>query len=1221
MKKVLGLDIGVSSVGLAIISENNGEKQIENMSVRIVPEDPDFHGKFYSGNTASKNEGRTIKRGIRRNNQRFKLRRNKLYNKLSELNIFPDNELFKLEALKLYELRAKAVEEKISLKEFSRVLILLNQRRGFLSNRKANTKEESGTDYKKRIAELESELNGKTIGQQIFLELQNSNSIFDILIRERTYQRASYIEEFDRIWDKQHEFYPEILTGNSNLGDIKGTLYNEIRNKIIYYQRPLKSQKGLISECPFEKHHKAVAKSSPYFEIFRIWQRINDLSWKTPEGVIYTPTLEQKEKLYKSLYYGENLNKSHKLTVSEIKKILGYTSREKIYLNFTELDGSRTYSVIKNALEEAKIDNTEQYLFFNPEMNDEKGGLFELWHITYSLPTEKDIVNTLQKRFNFSFEQASIVAKSANYNADYGSLSTKAIKKLLPYLIKGIGYSEACDSVGYDHSGYKTKIEVKEKLKPLVKNSLRNPVVEQILNQVVNMVNLAIDKYGAFDEIRVELARELRNSAKTRKRISASNSKNKKINEETRKRLTNEYAYNIVNGRDVKRYNLWQETSQQCLYCNNPITDSDFIKGQADIEHILPKSRSFDNSMNNFILAHRKCNADKGQRTAYDFMESKGEDALYQYISKVNTLYKDGSGQISKSKFEKLLTKGEDIPSDFVERMKKDSQYIAKEAVKMLKEVCENVYTTTGQITDLLREEWQLKNALQEINIEKYRALGQTEPKDIKDSQGNNKTIEVIKDWSKRDDHRHHAVDALICALTDQKIIFKLNNLNKIYQYAKNSLSAEEIAKMEQINEHKYDLKEFVAQGAYEFPEPIENLREKVIKHLSEIFISFKKENSKVLTPNINKPKKGKEKLTWVPRARLHEETVMGRVKRIAEKKVKLDKNFNIELLENVISPQQKELIISYLKKFNNNPLKAFDSKQLKKEPLLYKNKSLTEVAIYEYVNTKRVGVEGYFTDKQRKNSAKQKFVENVLKVDSEIGKKLQERLSLHNGDFISAFKNLNENPIYLKNGKKLITVTIYDESKVESISIKKDLFGEEIIDSKGLKIPSNFVNTGGNHHALIYKNEKGEYKDKVISFFDAVGIGLVNIQETETGKPYPIIDRKDDAELGTFQFSMQINDLFVFDLKHSENPQEENEINFFDTTNRALISTKLFRVQKMSKNNVGVFNIMFRHHLEATINRSLKEVTEINFQSNKYLERITKVRINHLGQIVKVGE
>ncbi|MFB2119792.1 type II CRISPR RNA-guided endonuclease Cas9 [Parapedobacter sp. 2B3] len=1186
MKRILGLDIGVSSVGVAIIKEENGKKSIEKLSVRIVPEDPDFHGKFYSGNTASKNLDRSIKRGIRKNNQRFKARRDKLYQTLKENNMFPTDDLFNLSAIELYGLRAKAVSEQISLQELGRVLILLNQRRGFLSNRKSVSEEENSTEYKERIAELEKALGHGTIGQKLYSELQESKNTFEVLLRERTYQRNSYTEEFDRIWDEQKKYYP-VLMGGSNEDDNESTLYDLIRNRTIYYQRPLKSQKGLISECPFERHHKAVARSSPYFELFRILQKINDLSWKTPNGETFKPTQEQKQKLKDALWNGENLNAKHKLTITEIKKILGYGRSDKIYLNFTELDGSRTYAVLKKALQEADIKNFEQYLFFNLDVNDEKGGLFELWHITYSLPTEKEVVNALRNRFGFSENQAEIIAKKVGYSSDYGSLSTRAIRKLLPYLGKGQGYSESCDEVGYDHSGYKTEIELQPKLKQLKKNALRNPVVEQILNQVVNVVNLVIEEYGNIDEIRVELARELRNSAKTRKNISLSNSKNKKNNDTIRKKLLEEYGFKFVNGRDVTRYILWEETAQRCLYCSNPVKATDMLTGNADIEHILPKSRSFNNALSNYIITHRKCNSDKGQRTAYDFIASKGETTLQEYIEKVNDLYKDGKGSISKAKFESLLCKGEDIPSDFVERMKKDSQYIAKEAVKMLKTVCPNVYTTTGQVTDFLRDEWELKNLLQELTFDKYKAIGQVEEKTIKTNNGQTKTFEVISDWSKRDDHRHHAVDALICALTDQKIIFKLNNLNKIYQFERDALSKEEIENIEKALEGKFSLKEFSDHQGNIIACAIPNIRKEAQKHLENILISFKKENSKVLTKNVNTPKNVEPKATWVPRARLHEDTIMGRVKRIAEKKMKLSDKVFVKEIEMVVNPEIKEILHQHLAKFDHNPKIAFDAKTLKKEPILYKEKELKEVTIYEWINTKRVNVNENITEAQ---------IGKII--DAESKRAVEERLN--GGKIKEAFKNLAENPIRLKNGMILKTVTVSDESKVE-------------------KIRNGYAITGKNHHALIYKDENGKYNDKVVSFWEAVAIGLQNVEEH--GNPYPIINRNDNDELGVFQFSMQINDLFVFDLKHAENPQEENEVDFFDDKNRKRISDKLFRVQKMSKKSSGEFDIHFRHHLETSVNRNIKEVSWINIRSNKLLERITKIRVNHLGEIIKIGE
>lgn len=1189
MKKILGLDIGVSSVGLSVVYEENKQKEIKELAVRIVPEDPNFHGKFYSGNTASKNLDRTTNRGIRRGYQRFQQRRDNLYKVLKEHNMFPNDNLFKLPTHDLYKLRANAVNNQISLEELGRVLILLNQRRGFLSNRKSNSEEENSTDYKKRIVELQQELNGKTIGQQLFSEIENTKNSFEIILRERTYLRASYIEEFDRIWECQKKFHSQELTGGVNEDDNKGTLYNTIRNKIIFYQRPLKSQKGLVSNCPFEKHHKAVTKSSPYFEIFKIWQRLNDLEVTYENGTKTKPTLEQKQELFKLLFFGEKLNNKYKLTVTEIKKVLGL-KRNEGYLNFTELDGSRTYSILKNALVKADIKTPENYLYFNLDKSDEKGGLMELWHITYSIPNENDVVKTLTQRFKFTKEQSEIISKEVGYTSDFGNLSTRAVRKLLPHLQKGLNYSEACDAVKYDHSGYKTKIQLEEKLKPIKQNSLRNPVVEQVLNQVVNIVNLAIDKHGKFDEIRVELARELRNSAKTRKNITNLNSKNKKENDRVRDMLQKEYGYKIVNGRDTQRYKLWNETDKQCLYCSNPITKTDFLSGNGEIEHVLPKSRSFSNNSNNFILAHRKCNSGKegkNQMTAYDFMESKGKDALEQYIKKVNEFYKDGKGSISKSKFENLMCKGEDIPSDFVERMKKDSQYISKEAVKMLKNVCENTYTTTGQITDFLREKWELKNVLQEISFDKYKAIGQIETKEYKDGQGNIKTYETIKDWSKRDDHRHHAVDALICALTDQKIIFKLNNLNKIYQYQRDALSNEELERIKATYDfEKLDIKSFADLIDDYYYSPIKNLREEATKHLENIFISIKK-SSKILSKNINEPKNAKPQETWTPRGRIHEDTVMGKVKRVAEKKAKLNEKFTTT--DYIVNPEIKILIKNHLSKNQDNPEIAFNSKTLKKNPIKYKDQELKEVQVYEETCTKRVAITENFTPAQVEKITDEK-IKNVIK----------ERIS-KNKNIKEAFSNLKQNPIWLnkEKGIQIKSVTVYDESKVEHVR-------------------DGYVKTGGNHHALIYRDENGKFNEKVISFWEAVSIGTINIQQT--GKPYPIIDKKDNSTLGTFQFSMMINDLFVFDLKHSENPTE-NEINFLDIKNRPILSKKLFRLQKMSKKSNGQFDIHFRHHLETSVERNIPELTWINITSNSQLARVTKIRINHLGEIIKIGE
>ena len=1183
------MDLGVSSIGAALIEQDEDSTSIKKLAVRIIPEDPDFHGKFYSGQTASKNAERTLRRGARRNNQRFKKRRDKLCRILKDNGMY-DPDLLHIDALTLYGLRARAAEKKIQLSELGRVFLHLNQKRGFLSNRKSQTAEENTTEFKKKIAQLEENRGGKTIGQQLYQELLEAKNSWDSRLRNRTYLRSSYKQEFDRIWTVQSKFHSE-LTGGPNKKNNKHSLYRTLRDLTIYFQRPLKSQKHLLNNCPFEPYYKVVPKSSPLFEIFRIYQRINDLEWKMPDGTRHRPTNEQKKSLFNALFYGHKLNKSYKLPASKIKTILGFKSRDKIYLNFNELDGSRTYKLLHQSLLDAGIENPEEYLSYDPFAPDEKGGLCELWHITYSIPDPDHVINSLIRRYGFSKEIATYLAENIAYPQDYGSLSSRAIKKLLPHLQEGKTYSEACDLAGYDHSGYKTELDQLKFLEPVEQKSLRNPVVEQVLNQLVHVVNQMIHIYGRPDEIRVELARELRNCAKARNRISRSINLNKKRNQSIRERLKSEHDYKVVNGRDIKRYKLWEETDQMCLYCRKLIKRTDLLNGGADIEHIIPKSRSFDNSLHNYIIAHRGCNAEKGQQTAYDFMYAKGEKAFDQYTEIINRLYNNGKGAISRRKFDNLLCSGEDIPSDFVERMKKDTQYIAKKSIAMLKTICPNTYSTSGQITDLLRDEWQIKRILQELHFPIYHKIGQTESKTIKRSDGSYKDIKIIKDWSKRDDHRHHAVDALICALTDQKIIFKLNNLNKIFQLKRDELPSEELAELKKSLGKNWDLKQFVDDKAIRFPCPIKDLRNELKAHLESIFISFKKSDSKVLTRNINRLKNKKEQLCWTPRGPLHEETVMGKIKIIDDASLKLNKKLKKEEIDLIIDNEIHDLIKTHLSKYDNKIELAFDRKTLKKDPVVHRGEELKEVRAYRYVHSKR---------KELNQDLKPAMIQKIL--DQEVKKCVEQRIAAFDGNIKLALGNLKEDPIFHKNGMQIKRVRIKDESRTE-------------------RVRQGYVKTGSNHHGLVYLNEKGKYGFQIVDFWEAVERGLLNIRQT--GKPYPIIDKSDHPEFGHYVFSLQKNDLFVLDLKHNPRPENVDELDFFDPENRPLMSKKIFRVQTISTNNSPNRVFMdLRHHLESSINRNdkaLRGITWERIQSNQKFERLTKIRVDHLGHLRQV--
>merc|ERR1711974_180742 len=214
------------------------------------------------------------------------------------------------------------------------------------------------------------------------------------------------------------------------------------------------------------------------------------------------------------------------------------------------------------------------------------------------------------------------------------------------------------------------------------------------------------------------------------------------------------------------------------------------------------------------------------------------------YINRVEDLYHGGKGVINKAKYNKLLMKQQDIPDGFIDRDLRNSQYIAKKATEMLYGICRKVTPTTGSITDKLREDWQLINVLQELNWDKYNKLGLTYYEKNKDG----KDIPKIKDWTKRNDHRHHAMDALTVAFTKQSHIQYFNYLNA--RRNENHKKHSNIFGIQQKETYENDKGKRLIKP----PMPIQELRSEAKKHLENTLVSFKAKN-KVVTRNINKTK------------------------------------------------------------------------------------------------------------------------------------------------------------------------------------------------------------------------------------------------------------------------------------------------------------------------------------------------------------------------------
>lgn len=1121
--------------------------------------------------------------------------------------------------LQEYKWRSDSVQSMLDIREVVYIIC------------KIATEMNNSSGYLGAISDRSKELyfDKLTVGQYLFNQIKaNPNA----RLKNQVFYRKDYEDEFNRIWDTQAKFYTQLTA----------QLKARIKDVIIFYQRPLKSQKGLLSFCEFESKtveknidgklkkvtvgQRVIPRSSPLFQHFKIWQVINNLLL-----IDENENSQEMDEEDKKLLFVE-LNLKGRMTANEVLKLL-YKNAKDFRLKYENIEGNTTNAALLNAYlkileinghelpDIKKISASEllqvlhsyfeannidtRILYFDTSLEGrelEKQPHYQLWHLLYSFEGETpQLAEILSQKFGFDKDMAKMVA-GIKLQDDYGSLSAKAIRKILPHLEAGNKYDTACAIAGYNHSSSTNKEEnenrvLKDKLELLSKNSLRNPVVEKILNQMINVVNAVIDTYGKPDEVRVEMARELKQSAAEREKATQAISKATREYEQYREILLNEFGLPYVSRNDLIRYKLYLElepNGYRTLYTNTYISREKLFSKEFDIEHIIPQSRLFDDSFSNKTIEKRDANLEKGNMTAYDYVKSKGEETLQQYVARVNSLK-----NLSTSKRKKLLTTGDNIPDEFINRDLRDTQYIAKKAKELLFNVFRKVNTTTGSITDRLREDWQLVNVMQELNWDKYHALGMTEI--VVNDEGHK--IPKIKEWTKRNDHRHHAMDAITVAFTRYNHVQYLNYMNaRNNERHKMGVTIKAIETKELYRDDKGKIK-------FKPPMPLGELRAEFKKNLQDILVSYKAKN-KVVTINYNRIKgKTKPQKTFTPRGQLHLETVYGSVKQYVTREEKVNATFDLDKVAKVAKKSYRDALLKRLAENGNDPQKAFTGKNsLAKNPV-YTDESLSHV-VPEKV--KLVDIETVYTI--RKEITPDLKIDKV--VDLKVREILQKRLDKFNGDAKKAFVNLDENPIWLneEKGIPIKRVAITGVSNAIALHSKRDRVGQELKDEKGVTKPVDFVNTGNNHHVAIYKDVNGNIFDEVVTFYEA--LARINLGE-------PTVKRVHEQGWELL-FTMKQNEYFVFpNEKTGFNP---HEIDLMDEKNFALISPNLFRVQKFSKvtyGNSSVRDYVFRNHLETSINdrKELRDTSFKVFKSLSGIDKLAKVRVNHLGNIVQIGE
>ncbi|MBP7395475.1 MAG: type II CRISPR RNA-guided endonuclease Cas9 [Flavobacterium sp.] len=1123
MTKILGLDLGTNSIGWALIDDV--QNKIEGIGTRIFPMGVENLGEG-EGREMSKNAGRTGARGVRRQFFRRRLRKKILLKALSENKMcpmeandfvdwkktkeFPSDKLANWFALNPYELRQRALNEKLTLEEIGRIFYHLIQRRGFLSNsRKGGT--DDGTIFKGNpkegkigITETQDKIQEKTLGSYLFEIYPKENQPFQEgqeRIRNRYTTRKMYVDEFELIWNKQAQFHSELTEElKTTFGGRKLDGYKE--DGILFHQRPLRSQKHLVGNCAFETTKTKCPISAIPFEQFRVWQWVNTVECNGEKI-----SEEEKEKIVDFLYANE------KPDFKKIRKAIGKESAE-FKFNYKDDDkivGTYTISNLSNK----KYFGKKWFDFTEKEQED-------IWHVLYFFDSKSNLKDYAIKNWNFNEDQAIAISKF-NVKDGYSSLSRKAIANILPFLQMGYTYDIAVVLGGiknvfgseweklsdekrnffhdnvyeivrsktkggfietikdilrndysisdhqmrklYHHSATIDVAELMDKL-PLGKEAddeiqkIKNPIVITALFELRKLVNELIDEHGKIDEIKVEMARDLKVSKSERYKTRRNQQRLEKENDRVKVEVL---KYTNLSHDNILKFKLWEECKRTCPYTGLSIPINELFTNKWQIEHIHPWSKSLNDSFSNKTLCLGTENIKKGNKTPFEYYgnDEANWSAIKERALKLFSFTKEYPD--SYNKFKRFVKQSFD--DDFTSRQLNDTRYISKEAKNYLSKICKNVMVSPGQATSNLRQKWGLNHILNDENA---------------------KT---------REDHRHHAIDALVMACTKLSYVQELSKWNR-YNRA-------------------YDLKQFSL--------PWDSFRRDAEIAVDNILISHKKISNDITIRFKTVEKNGKKYTNKgvAARGQLHKETVFGK------------RTFNGEEAFHV--------------------RKAIDSLETAKQIDKVVDETTRKLIL------KRVNELGGFV--------KDKVPANTFFVVDENGIK-QPQIFLPN-----------------KNG---------DPVPILKVRMKENIGGAEKLKDK----VNQWVNPRNNHHVLIYKDEKGNLKEEVVTFWTVV---------ERKSKGFPIYQLP--AEGKEIVTALHINDMFLLGLNEDEINWENPDFN--------LLKEHLYRVQKFTSGDY-----YFRIAKTSSI-QNMEEKQQINsfgFGKNGWsTHNPIKVKVSVSGKISKM--
>ena len=751
---VFGFDLGSNSIGWAVLEENPaGQAQaLRDMGVRIFP-------KAVEEKTPTpKNHKRRQMRLARRVLERRARRRRRLQNYLILLGLLPDSVHDVRERERVlntlgdpYALRAQALDQALSAHQLGRVIAHLGMRRGFQSNRKTLLSDMlDDPDVQDMLAELEQEdPQGHAASERERIKEEGQFKQAISALQADIHQAGcrtlgQYLASLpsaqrkrgrrigrDMIRDELRAILAAQRPHHAGLDD---AVCEEIE-RIIFHQRPLRWDRASIGACSLEKHRQRAAMARLEYQEFRLLQDINHLRYDRPcshpdTGEILGLNLALTEQDRTRLL--DKLASQQDMSWSAVKKLLGLDKTITLNLEAGSkkgLPGNRTASKLANTLgadawralgASGQAELVEDLLKF-----EKKSALKKRLMTHWALPA-----------------RTAIALATLELEPGHANLSLKAIRRLLPFMRQGMRYDQAREAAGYGYS--RTPSDGLERLpRP---DDLRNPVVNRALHEFRRVCNALLAEYGRPHAIRIELPRELAMGGKRKAEYEKQQKRNQKANEDANTQYQTIRQANPqlglaerVGRLEQLKYRLWRDQNERCLYSDKPISMTELFSAEVEVDHILPYSRTVDDSYMNKALVMASENRFKGNRTPYEAYSGQPErwERMVQCAR-----------QQPPAKRERLLRQELSGVDDFINNQLTDTAYLSRQVLAYVQLLgsAVDVSVSKGVLTAWLRRRWGLNPLLG--GGEKNRA-----------------------------DHRHHAVDAAVIACVNRSLYQKLVKL------------------------------------------------------------------------------------------------------------------------------------------------------------------------------------------------------------------------------------------------------------------------------------------------------------------------------------------------------------------------------------------------------------------------------------------------------------